>query len=87
MVSTRSSSKTVEPVSVVMVYPEGEALRRFSMRLNALIKTHTQKQTQTHCYNLRPRPASASASASTGGRAVTSVRYNLRPRRQVCYAE
>jgi len=94
MVSTRSStklmtaSKTVEQKHVV-VYPEAEALRRFSTRLNALIKaqdTMQQKQNTpllVHRYNLRPRPVSTVSMAASS----THERYNLRPRRHVCYAE
>jgi len=78
MVSTRSSSKIAE--SVVMVYPEATALRRFSARLNALLKAEDVKgQKQMHSYNLRPRPAT-STSVAVGP-------YNLRPRRNVCYVE
>jgi len=84
MVSTRSSSKTVE--SVVMVYPEATALRRFSARLNALLKAEDvqgqqqqkKQQKQMHSYNLRPRPAAGSVAVGP---------YNLRPRRHVCYVE
>ena len=83
MVSTRSSSKTVE--SVVMVYPEATALRRFSARLNALLKAEdaqqqkkSVQQMQMHSYNLRPRPTTCSVAVGP---------YNLRPRRHVCYVE
>jgi len=72
-----------------MVYPEATALRRFSARLNALLKAEDAQQQkksvqqmqrqQMHSYNLRPRPATT-CSVAVGP-------YNLRPRRQVCYVE
>ena len=68
-----------------MVYPEATALRRFSARLNALLKAEDAQQQkksvqmqQMHSYNLRPRPATGSVAVGP---------YNLRPRRQVCYVE
>ena len=79
--------------SVVMVYPEATALRRFSARLNALLKAEDAQQQQQqqqkksvqqmqrqqmHSYNLRPRPTTCSVAVGP---------YNLRPRRQVCYVE
>jgi hypothetical protein len=90
MVSTRSStklmtvSKGVEQKHVV-VYPEAEALRRFSTRLNALIKAQDAQNTplMVHRYNLRPRPVSTVSMVASS----THERYNLRPRRHVCYAE
>jgi len=74
MVSTRSSTTNT---SKVVVYPESNALRRFSMRLNNLLKAQDlqqQQQQQKHTYNLRVRPSIVG-------------HYNLRPRRHVNYAE
>ena len=71
-----------------MVYPEATALRRFSARLNALLKAEDAQQQkksvqqmqrqQMHSYNLRPRPTTCSVAVGP---------YNLRPRRHVCYVE